>query len=316
MSQGSVENDTSAVANRLSGVGNGLSVVVPSVNELSDVVDCLTALERQRDATDLEVLLVERLGEVVRDAVAQRFPWVRILPVPGDTTIPEMRATAFREATRDAVAVIEDHVIVPDGWSEALLAGLAEGAQVVAGSVANAADQSLLDQACFLCEYHHLLPPIASGPVESVTGNNVVYRRALLEQFSEITAQGRWENHLHDALRSAGVELICLPEIVVGHKKHYSFGEYFSQRYLYARSFAGERAAGGSAARRLLLGLAAFALPPLLLARIVGTVRAKGGHDAVLLRCLPLLSCFVVSWAFGEVVGAWCGPGDSLSRVR
>jgi len=30
---------------------------------------------------------------------------------------------------------------------------------------------------------------------------------------------------------------------------------------------------------------------------------------------LPLLAVFVVSWAFGEMVGYVAGPGDSLARV-
>ena len=50
---------------------------------------------------------------------------MRILPVSPATTIPQMRALAFREAKSEAVAVIEDHVIVPPGWAKRLLACLA-----------------------------------------------------------------------------------------------------------------------------------------------------------------------------------------------
>jgi hypothetical protein len=49
---------------------------------------------------------------------------------------------------------------------------------------------------------------------------------------------------LHDAMRADGVKLICDPNIVVGHKMHYRFVDYLSQRYLYARSYAGARVSG------------------------------------------------------------------------
>ena len=77
------------------GAWTGLSVVVPSVNALSDVIDCLTALEAQRRDVDLEVLLVDRLGDEVRETVDEHFHWVRVLPVAPGTTIPAMRALAF-----------------------------------------------------------------------------------------------------------------------------------------------------------------------------------------------------------------------------
>ena len=71
-----------------------LSVVVPAVNTLGDVIGCLTALEAQSDV-QLEILVVDRLGDEVRAEVARRFPSVRILPVPRGTTIPRMRQLAF-----------------------------------------------------------------------------------------------------------------------------------------------------------------------------------------------------------------------------
>ena len=85
--------------------------------------------------------MVERLGEHVRHAVRSAAPWARVLPVEPDTPIPEMRALAFREATGEGVAVIEDHVVVPPGWVRAMVDSLAEGHDVVGGSVENAGDR-------------------------------------------------------------------------------------------------------------------------------------------------------------------------------
>jgi hypothetical protein len=295
---------------------SSLAVVVPAVNTLADLMSCLAALKRERASAELEVLVVNRLGEPSSAAIRAEAPWVRILPVTPAVTIPEMRALAFREAKSDAVAVIEDHVIVPPGWAQRLLAGLAAGHDVVGGAVENAATGTLLDWAAFLCEYSHCLPPLPEGPAEWLTGNNVAYRRAAVEKHLALLDAGQWENALHDALRAEGVALWCDPGLIIGHKKHYSFWEYFSQRYLYARSYAGARVAGAGAGRKLLMGAAAFALPPLLFARTVRRILAKGRHTEKLWPSLPLIALFVLAWGAGEVVGYWLGAGDSLARVK
>ena len=291
-----------------------LSVVVPAVNTLGDVIGCLTALDAQRDAR-VEVLVVDRLGDGVRAEVGRRFPGARVIPVPRDTTIPRMREIAFGEATADAVAVIEDHVIVPPDWARALLDARRETGAVVGGSIDNAARTSIVDWAAFLCEYSHCITPLPAGPTNGLPGNNVIYDRALLERYRDTIAAGKWENHLHDAMHRDGVPLVLRPDIGVGHKKHYTVGEYLSQRFLYARSYAGTRVRGMPLARRVSLGAAALALPPVLLYRTIARVLAKRRYRTQLLLSLPLLVLFVASWTAGEIVGYWFGPADSLSRV-
>lgn len=291
-----------------------LSVVVPAVNTLDDLIGCLTALDAQSDVR-LEVLVVDRLGDAVRTEVARRFPSARIIPVPRDTTIPRMREVAFTEATADAVAVIEDHVIVPPGWARALLDARRETNAVVGGSIDNAARSSVVDWAAFLCEYSHCITPLPSGPSDALPGNNVIYDRALLRRYRDTIAAGRWEDHLHDAMHRDGVPMVLRPEISVGHERHYTIGEYLSQRFLYARSYAGVRVKGMPLAKRLSFGVAAFALPPVLMYRIVARLLAKRRYRTQLLFSLPLLVLFIASWTVGEIVGYWFGPADSLSRV-
>lgn len=291
-----------------------LSVVVPSVNGWADLRPCLLALEAQRAALAIEVIVPERLGAAVREPLSSEFPWVRLLAVEPGTTIPMMRAAAFDVARAPSVAVIEDHVQVRPGWARSLLSAK-RGPAVIGGGVANAATDRLVDWAAFLCEYSHLIAPLPSGPVAWVTGNNTLYDRETLAAHRAVTHAGHWENHLHDTLRSEGVELISRPEIVVDHKKHYTFGEYFTQRYLYSRSYAGARVAGASALRRFVMGCAALALPPVLLYRVVSRCLRKEVPRSLVWSSVPFLGLFVCAWGVGEVVGSWRGAGDSLKRV-
>ena len=291
-----------------------LSVVVPSVNGWSDLEGALSALRANAADVPLEVLVPERCGDAVRQKVRAAFPEVRVIPVAAATTIPAMRAAAFAQARADSVAVIEDHVIVPRGWARALLDARARGERVVGGSVYNVATDTIVDWAAFLCEYSHLLPPLPEGPSSWLTGNNTVYARELLGTYGPQVAD-RWENELHDLLRRNGETLVMRPEIAVGHKKHYTVGEYASQRYLYARAYAGAKFAGATAFTRAAGGAAAFALPPLLFYRVVRRVLSAGQHRAELVKSLPLLAVFVCAWAAGEAIGAWAGDGGALARV-
>jgi len=290
-----------------------LSVVVPSVNGWGDLEGCLRALSAQEGAR-VEVLVADRVGEAVRAPVRRDFPDAVLIEAAPGTTIPALRRMAFRAARADVVGVIEDHVLVPSDWARRMLAAHAEGHQVVGGAVENAATGTLVDWSAFLCEYHQSLT-VPTGNAAWVTGNNVTYRRALLERFADVLTDERWENHLHDAIRAAGIPLESRPGIVVGHRKHYTVGEYVSQRFLYSRSWAGARMAGAPAARRAAYGVAAFALPPILLWRIVKAVRATGRFGTELRRSVPLLLVYVVAWAAGESAGAWFGAGDALRRV-
>ena len=149
-----------------------------------------------------------------------------------------------------------------------------------------------------------------------MTGNNTLYDRELLESYRHVTDSGAWENRLHDAMRADGVELVCHPEIAVGHRMHYTFGEYMSQRYLFSRAFAGKRHEGSGALKRWAFGIASFALPPVLLWRIGRNLWSKQVDRALALRSMPLIGFFVLAWAFGEVVGSCFGPGDAPQKVR
>ncbi len=292
-----------------------LSVIVPSVNGISDLKGCLDALFASEGAS-LEVIVVDRTNEAQRWTVERDYPDAVLIRVPPGTTIPEMRKIAIRRAGAPAVAVIEDHVLVPPDWARRMLDALEEGHDVVGGAVENAATDTLTDWAAFLCEYSSVLPPLPAGPSTWLPGNNVIYRRAVLERFDAVLDDHGWENRLHDAMRAGGVELIMRPDIVVGHKMHYSFGLYISQRFLYSRSYAGARVAGAPLAHRLKMGALAFALPPVIFLRTVSRIRAKNYHVDKLIRSLPHQVAFAVSWGVGEIVGYWFGPGTALSKVR
>ena len=292
-----------------------LSVVVPSVNGWSDLHGCLAALRAGGTGLSVEVLVVDRVGDAVRQPVLETFGDVTLIEVAPGTPIPQMRALAMSRALAPVVAVIEDHVLVPPGWARSMVDAQRRLGGVVGGALENAATDRTVDWAAFLCEYGRVLPPLPAGPATWLTGNNTIYPRAVLDAHQDVLTAGRWEDFLHEALRRAGTPLTCCPEIVVAHNLHGTMAGYLAQRYWYARSYAGSRASGWRLAHRVGFGCAALFLPPILFARTIASVWVKRRHRRELLRALPLLAVFAWASAAGDAIGSWRGAGPAFSRV-
>lgn len=292
-----------------------VSVVIPSVSGLPSLLECLEALSHQDTQVLADVIVVDRLGEETRAAARQRFPGVQVLAAEPGTSIPRLRAIGVARASAPLVAFLEDHCNVDRSWLGVIERAAREGKAAFGGVVENGAVERAVDWAAFLCEYARFLPPLRRGETSEITGNNSVYDRALL-QASLAEAGGEvWESFLHERLRQRGVPLHCEPDLRVLHKKRFGFAYFVSQRYHYSRSFAGMRLAGAPAWKRLVYVCATPALPLLLLGRIGGAVLKRRRHLPEFSRALPILTVFLLVWAFGEAVGALLGAGRSLELV-
>ena len=73
-----------------------LSVVVPSVNGLPIVLECLEALraDAAHSRLQIEPIVVDRCGESVRQVIRERFPEAAVVAAEPGTTIPALRAVA------------------------------------------------------------------------------------------------------------------------------------------------------------------------------------------------------------------------------
>jgi glycosyltransferase involved in cell wall biosynthesis len=290
-----------------------VSVVIASVNGLPAVGECLEALARQDGDIQAEILVVDRCGEETRSALRRRFPSVQVIAAEAGTSIPALRAVGMERARGKLIAVLDDDCIVDRGW---LRAAARQGALVVGGAVENGSVEHVVDWAAFFCEYAQFMPPVPRGEVTAITGNNTVYDRATVERLGPQAHEEAWESFLHARLRAIGVALHSDPDMVVTHKKRSRYLYFLGQRYHYSRSFAGIRLRGFPWWKRVGYAFATPLLPPLLMARIMGAVARKRRHGARFVQAAPVLATFLVSWAWGEAVGALLGPGRSLERVE
>lgn len=290
-----------------------LSVVVASVNGLPYIRRCLDSLARC--APEAEVIVADATDDATRRSVAEGWPSVRLIAFDEPMAVPELRAAGIAAASAPNVAVIEDHCVIRDGWARRLIEGHRQGRPVVGGPIRNGATRRIRDWAAFFCEYSEHMEPGPTGPVESLTGMNVSYDRRAIQAMEPLLSEGRWETWLHPHLQAFGLELHSDGAVVLEHVKDFDFREFVSQRYHYARSYAGMRNPR-LGWRRVVYAIGSPALVPLLYVRIARNVLRKRRHRREFLLATPLVLLYVGVWAFGEAVGYTAGGGRSLLRVR
>jgi hypothetical protein len=290
-----------------------LSVVVASVNGFPYLGRCLESLEQT--APWAEVVVADWTDAETRARVHERWPDVRLLSFDEPASVPELRAAGIAVARGDAVALIEDHVTVRAGWADGMRTLQRVGHGVVGGPIANAVARRIRDRAAFYCEYSGYLEPVTEGPAPDLPGMNVSYDRSAIAAMQDLLDEGRWETHLHPRLRERGFAFWIDPALTIDHAKDFGFREFVSQRYHYARSYAGERRAG-LGARRLVYAAGTIVLPFVLFRRIAGNVRRSSESRRAFATAAPLVILYLLVWAFGETVGYLFGGGRSLLRIR
>ena len=170
-----------------------VSVIIPSVNGLPGIDECLTALERQRTHVEFEIIVANRCKDGTAEHIERQFPRIKLLHFDEPVGIPELRARAMDRATGEIIAVTEDHCIAGDDWISEIVTALDQGYMVVGGAIENGMTDRILDWSAFLCEYSAAMPPVPSGEVDGVPGNNAAYRREVLDLVDDRIKRSCWE---------------------------------------------------------------------------------------------------------------------------
>ena len=295
-----------------------ISVVIASVNGLPSIVECLDCLSQQEGNIGYEVLVMDRCDAKTRQEIRRRFPQpeIHLIEEAGHPSIPKLRALGIAQARGQLIAILEDHCNVPPAWFRTIIRLREAGHEVMSGPVENAAVDRIVDWAVFFCEYARFMPPIPAGTVDEIAGNCAIYSRKVLDRVGPELRDEVWEPFLHARMKEMRIPFYCDPALTVAHKKEFGFWYFLSQRYHYSRSFAGMRMRAAPFWKRATYSIGTVLLPAILFGRMTKTVFKKGRHRLKFLVAAPVIAVFLISWAWGEAVGALFGAGRSLARVE
>lgn len=293
-----------------------LSIVIAAPNNMVLLEKCLASLTGQVETGDTEVIVVSNYDDGAGALIAVRFPHIRHIRLPAATTVPELRAEGIRQSQGEIVALAEDHGYFEQGWCAAIKEAHTQPYAIIGGVVENDRAQRALDWAVYFYDYSKYMLPQQAGPVETLSGNNVSYKRSLLLAAEAHYRDGFYEAFLHEQFKQQGQELYLIPHAVVVHNKHYTFGSALAQCFHGGRSYSGMRVAGASLGKRGVYALGSLILPVLLPARVALRTFRKQRHISELIRCLPYLIVLLCGWATGELYGYMTGEGKSSRRWR
>jgi hypothetical protein len=293
-----------------------LSIIVASVQPGDDLQSALRDLAHGGPASDVEVMLVER----VSDAAPQNRPGapdgvVRIR-VPDTATLPRLLGTALEHARGEIIAITDTRCEPDDGWAASLIHAHESPYPVIGGAVEPGALRGLVEWAAYLTEYGQFMLPLTEGIAAELPGNNISMKRWALERGREFAHGEFWKTYWCRQLQADGLQLYMAPQLIVRYRCAYDLWPFLVRRFQQGRCFAGMRARQLRALKRVVYFAGAPALPVLFLARTVRAVLPKRRRIGKLALAMPMISLAMLSWAVGEFIGYFSGPGKSCQHVR
>jgi len=291
-----------------------LSVVVAAAHSRAGLEACLASLNDQVIDGETEVIAVCNCCEGAGPSIEEAFPFVRLIDAPPGTTVPELRTLGIRAATGTIVALLEDNSIVAPTWSRAIRRAHDAAHTIVGGAVERVGAHRAVDWAVYFYEYGKYMLPCAEGVSATLSGNNVSYKRTLLQEIQHEFRDGFFEAFLHERLRGQGRTLYFAPDAVVYHTMNYRPTDVLVQTFHHGRHYAGRRVAVASRITRLGFAAGSMFLPLILPMRIAQLCLRRRRHLRELTIAMPYLILFMTSWACGELMGYLYGEGESVQQ--
>lgn len=285
-----------------------ISVIIACDGEGSILDQPVTALVSALRGLRAEILVVHAAGQSVAGTpeVASAGPQIRVLTAAPGSVVPHLWGLGVRSARGRVVALTTTHIRVRPPWARAILASSGQSG-AAGGPIDHPRGGSMLARAAYLLRYFAYLPGARPAVVQELPGENVAYRRDLLERHAAMFVDGFWEVDVHRRLRAEGHELGWTADATVDFVPSVSLLGMVRNRLVHGAHFGRYRV------RELgwpwWRALAVTPLVPAVLLLRIGrhAAAATPRRLGTLVAALPALLVLLVAWAAGEAAGAWRG---------
>ncbi len=294
-----------------------LSIVIGAVRPGLIIRECLAALDRQRHA-GVEVIVVAGDHDGTAALVREEFPWVGVIE-SDHASLPQLRGIGIAESRAPLVGILDAWCIVSDQWIQnAVRAHNTHSEPAIGGGVnLSAADQRRWRVwVTYLYDYWEYVPPFATGHVNALPGNSIVYKRHAFPDAVELRTRGFWKAFANKALTHQGERLVSSAGLTVTLRRSLPLGRFFLSRFDHGRAYSSMRVEQDPFVKRLAWAVGTPLLPVVFLARQLRGLFNKPRARWWFIACLPALLVLHVSWACGETIGYLFGAGSSQDRMH
>ena len=306
----------------------------PSLDRLSVVIVSLIGGEtlrmclEQLPVAELEIIVSLR-GKEGLTAWQNAFPAIKFLS-DTDLTVPQRRAKAAKEATRDLVAMLEDTSRPDPTWGRATLEAMedldvgAAGGPVSISSRLPARFEALgwteygrfhINRAVALADSSGRIGSANLMKVNLVPGNNMVYRRVFLETHLSAHRDGLFEFNTGSDLLEQGKSIIFSRGMSVVYDAIDERNAKLSMRAQHGRLFASSRIAKQNVLHRATWIAKSLVLPAALSLRTLRNANAAS-KARLKLSTMVWIVLMESAWGFGEFLGYTFGRGRSYESWR
>ena len=298
-----------------------ISIIVTIVDGGDHLRRFLDSLGRLAGGPPVEVIVPYDASIPEVGAMAAAYPVMRFLdlgriiperPITSQAGQHELydrrRAAGLAAATGSIVAILEDRGHPVPNWA-ATAARLHRdlGCAVIGGAIDWKEPVSRLNWALWVCDFNRYGRPFESGPRDWVSDVNITYNRRAIEATRHLWKDRFHEPLVHWHLVEQGEQLWLSDQLVVEHARpSHSVGRVLAERIAWGRLFGYIRAKQLTLPKRILLALAAPAVPPVLWIRH-GRMLARKGQLGRYLAALPQVMLLTTAWTLGEAWGTLTG---------
>ena len=230
--------------------------------------------------------------------------------------LPELWGEGISQSTGAVIAVTESTCRPDSCWINSILKAHESANPVIGGAVEISKAARLVDWAAYFCEYGQFMYPLKEGPANELPGNNVSFKRWVLEIGQDFVQNGFWKTYWCRELQEEGIPLVLMPSILVYYNKTYRLVPFLIRRFHHGRCFGGMRATAISSLRRFCYAIGSPLLPFLFLARSIHAIIPKKRYLKEFILSFPISILAILMWSFGEFCGYIAGKGQSCSYIR
>ena len=298
-----------------------ISIIVTIVDGGDFLRRFLDSLGRLAGGPPVEVIVPFDASIPEVGAMAAAYPAMRFLdlgrivperPIASQAGQHELydrrRAAGLAAATGSIVAILDDRGHpVPDWAATAARLRRDLGAAVIGGAIDCKEPVGRLNWAIWVCDFNRYGRPFDSGPRDWVSDVNITYSRRAIEATRHLWKDRFHEPLVHWHLVEQGEQLWLSDQLRVEHARPaYPLGRVLAERFAWGRLFGYIRARQMTLPKRILLTLAAPAVPPVLWIRH-GRMLARKGQLGRYLAALPHVMLLTTAWTLGEAWGTLTG---------
>lgn len=292
-----------------------LSVVVVSLYTHPLLIKCLDGILANEIEHRIEILVADCCTDEPISNLVEKYPNVRFIQFPQKVGIPFLAGAGIKQSTGEIVALTDASCVVSPNWIKAIFEAHRLPYPVIGGSVDVMEKMKPLDWAAYFCEYGQFMRPLKMGAVDVLPGNNISFKRSVLERGTEYVEPEFWKTYWCEKLKGNGIELKSEPAMLIYYAKTFQIVPFFIRRFHHGRCFAGMRTGQSSFARRMLYFAGSPILPAIFLYRTIVIILAKKRFFKEFVLSFPFLVLAIVFWSFGETFGYLAGKGKSCALV-